>query len=315
MSHSGGRPGSKPEVLVMGPTLGIFPDETRPLSGHALRQRVQIPGASDGRQALVGSVGDRVLAPPRGEVDQRPEIGGAGELEGLDGVGATTLAPGSQDRIGIGEACGRTGAGCRDRRRDSRSGRTPSRAGPSPRACRGRRGGSWGWRRSGRDRSGRARRAAPGRGPRRGAARRGATRPTPASRRGRRRTRAARRRRSRRSSGRGRRTGRAAGSASRPGRRADRRTVGRRCRDRRSSSVGQEEVATLAREVRRHQQAGLVRGRGPAAYLQHVGHRHQPAHEAQHGRVDLGGGVVTLARWVDAHDGPLSPGLGDERVT
>ena len=43
------------------------------------------------------------------------------------------------------------------------------------------------------------------------------------------------------------------------------------------------------RQERRHQQPGQAGGRVRAADLEHLRHRHQPAHQPQHGGVDLGG--------------------------
>jgi len=62
---------------------------------------MQLPGPSDGRQVLVRSIRHRVLATPCREVDQGPEVGRSRELESLGRVGATALAPRSQDGVGV----------------------------------------------------------------------------------------------------------------------------------------------------------------------------------------------------------------------
>ena len=74
---------------------------------------------------------------------------------------------------------------------------------------------------------------------------------------------------------------------------------------------GQHQVAAFPGQVRRDQQAGPVRGRGPAAYLQHVRHRDEPPHQPEHRRVHLRCRVVAESGTVDPDHRPLSPGLGE----
>ncbi len=55
----------------------------------------------DGMQELGGTVCDGVLPGSRGEIDQRPEVGGAGELQCLLGRPPTSLTPHHQHGVGV----------------------------------------------------------------------------------------------------------------------------------------------------------------------------------------------------------------------
>ena len=77
---------------------------------------------------------------------------------------------------------------------------------------------------------------------------------------------------------------------------------------------GQEEVAAVPCQVGGDEETGAVQGGDPPSYLEDVGDRQQPAHQAQHGRVDLGRGVVPATRTVDPDHRTLATGLGEERL-
>ena len=72
-------------------------------------------------------------------------------------------------------------------------------------------------------------------------------------------------------------------------------------------------VAATARQVRRHQQRGRAGGGVGVAHLEHLGHRQQPAHQAEQRGVHLVRPVAPVAGLgVDPDHGALAAGLGDE---
>ena len=64
-------------------------------------QRVKVPRPRDGQQVRASAVSDWVLASTCGKVDQRPQVGGSGELECLHGIPATALAVRRQDGVRV----------------------------------------------------------------------------------------------------------------------------------------------------------------------------------------------------------------------